>query len=246
MQRGYCVKTSHARQAERLWLPEALPAHPQLNLPKHGSPRQKKVQRRIWQIQGRHTTQATEGGVIPVLPSAAPSARQVPPRQSVVALLAAHRQQSPPPRHPEHQHHQQPQSPLLPPQRHAPSPTASPRPTSPRRTRPSSASAAPETGVMPDEELVRQDLTQKPPDPLAYETASRPLGPAANGRAKSPGPFLEGGVGLASQRGHTIVPTRASSSSRHILARSGRLRNEGSTFANCTPAPSPRPPEGRL
>lgn len=82
-----------------------------------------------------------------------------------------------------------------------------------QRLRPSSASASPTTGITPD-----------PPTAPSPPPESRRGGHERSGSPRC-------GLTVAH------VPTSASCSSRHILARSLRLKSEGTTAQHCTPAP---------
>lgn len=190
--------------------------------------------------------------VFPDLPRVPPPARNVAHRQSIPEVLseklALQQELSP-----------RPQSPALQcsPTLRAPSPP-SPR-ADVRRRRPSSASVTHGVGIVPDPRSLASQTDESTQESPAAD------GPAASSAQESMPtlvspclqvPQQEASVSPRAQLSGSQAPpahqppapvlasssprsTRASGSGRHILARSVRLRTEGTTFtAHCSEAPS--------
>ena len=236
--------------ANRLWDPAAAPdLKPKIiRMPKKSAAPRKQhspIQPRM--AGGR------ERSVFPDLPQVPPPARSVAHRQSIPEVLseklALQQEFNPRPQSPLPQY-----SPML----RAPSPP-SPR-ADVRQRRPSSASVTHGVGIMPDPRsfgLEPDELTQGAPaaDGPAASSVPEIIMPAPvspclqvlqHEASGSPRAQPSGSQAPPKQRPPSAVlasssprSTRASGSGRHILARSARLRTEGTTFtAHCSEAPS--------
>jgi hypothetical protein len=233
--------------ANRLWDPAAAPdLKPKpFRMPKSNSQPRK---------QHSHPVQprpaASENSMFPVLPNVPPPARNVPTPQSTTELLSEKLAL-------QQERLQTPATNIFSPMLRAPSPP-SPRPDV-RQRRPSSASVTPGMGIMPDQqrfgpetdEFLHEAPEKEQPagsdtqgmPPLVSPSLQVPQQHAASESAGGQPSDLQASprqqLACAASSASSPRSTRASGSGRHILARSVRLRKEGTTFqAHCSEAPS--------
>jgi hypothetical protein len=231
--------------ANRLWDPAAAPdLKPKLFRVPKAKPRK----------QHSHPIQpcpaASENGMFPVLPRVPPPARNLPHPQSVPAILSEKLVSQ----------QERPQTPTIKfaPMLRSPSPP-SPRPDV-RQRRPSSASATHGMGIVPDpqrfggsemdESMHGAPAVERPAGSSTQQDMLSSVSPSLHVPQHAASESARGQPsGIQSsprqQPASTALSrpsprsTRASGSGRHILARSVRLRQEGTIFqAQCSEAPS--------